>query len=74
LILVDFIYPDNEKNFHKKREIYKYALNDANKRKANNEYVRNQVYKVIDKSLDLKYNSQNEEAKTALNEMKDWLI
>ena len=74
LILVDFMYPDNEKNFHKKREIYKYVLNDSNKSKANNEYIRSQVYEVIDKSLDLKYNSQNEEAKTALNEMKDWLV
>ena len=73
LVLVDFMYPDNENNFHKKRVTYKYTLNDANKKKANNEYVRSQVYDVIDKSLDLKHNSQNQEAKAILNEMKNWL-
>jgi uncharacterized protein YegL len=74
LILVDFLYPDFEKNFHKKRVTYKYALNDANKSKANNEYVRSKVYDVIDKSQDLKHNSQNQEAKEVLNEMKNWLV
>ena len=74
LVLVDFIYPDNEQNFHKKSVTYKYTLNDANKSKANNEYVRSQVYDTIDKSLDLKHNSQNNEAKTVLNEMKNWLV
>ena len=74
LILVDFMYQDNEKNFRKKSVTYKYTLNDVNKCKANNEYVRSQVYETIDQSLDLKHNSQNEEAKIVLNEMKDWLV
>lgn len=74
LILIDFMYQDYEKNFHKIRVTYKYTLNDANKSKANKEYIRSQVYDVIDKSLKMKKNSQNEEAKAALNEMKNWLV
>ena len=74
LILVDFIYQDYDKNFHKKRVTYKYALNDKNKSKANKEYVRSQVYEVIDKYQDLKRNSQKQKAKTVLNEMKNWLV
>ena len=74
LILLDFIYSDNESGFHKKRVTYKYTLDDKNKNKANKEYVRSQVYDVIDKSLDLNRNSQKKEAKTVLNEMKNWLV
>jgi len=74
LILVDFMYPDSEKNFHKKRVLYKYTSNDTNKSKANYEYIRSQVYDVIDKSINLKHNSQNQEAKTVLNNMKNWLV
>ena len=74
LILVDFMYPDSESGFHKKSVTYKYTLDDKNKNKANKEYVRSQVYDVIDKSLDLKRNSQKEEAKTVLDEMKNWLV
>ena len=74
LILIDFIYQDYDKNFHKKRVTYKYALNDKNKSKANKEYVRSQVYEVIGKYQDLKRNSQKQKAKTVLNEMKNWLV
>ena len=74
LILVDFMYQDSESGFHKKSVTYKYTLDDKNKNKANKEYVRSQVYDVIDKSLDLKRNSQKEEAKTVLDEMKNWLV
>jgi hypothetical protein len=74
LILVDFIYSDYDKYFHKKRVTYKYALNDKKKSKANKEYVRSQVYEVIGKSLDLKRNLQKQEARTILNKMKNWLV
>ena len=68
------MYPDSEKYFHKKRVTYKYTSNDINKSKANKEYVRSQVYDVINKSINLNQNSQNQKAKTSLNDMKNWLV
>lgn len=74
LLSVDFIYPDQENNFRRKSIIYKYESKDKNYSKANKEYIRSQVYSVIDKSLELKVNNQKEKAKDSLKEMKDWLI
>ena len=74
LLSVNFIYQDNENNFHIKNVIYKYCLTDINHSKANEEYIRSQVYFVIDKSLKLKENNNNYEAKKVLEEMKEWLI
>ena len=56
LLAVDFIYQDEENNFCKISEIYKYCLTDINYAKANEEYIRSQVYSVIDQSLKLKNN------------------
>ena len=41
--------------------------------KANEEYIRSQVYYAINKSLELKGQNKKEEAKKILNEMKEWL-
>ena len=74
LLAVDFIYQDEENNFCKKSAIYKYCLTDVNYAKANEEYIRSQVYSVIDESLKLRNNYKINEAKKCLNEMKNWLI
>ena len=74
LLSVDFIYQDKDYNFCKISTIYKYTLTDINHEKANEEYIRCQVYSVIDESLKLKENFKNDEAKKILNNMKDWLI
>ena len=73
LLLVDFIYQDNKNKFRKKSIKYKYCLDKKNLSKANEEYIRSQVYFVINKSLELKGQSQKEEAKKILNDMKEWL-
>jgi len=74
LLSVDFIYQDKDANFCKINTIYKYTLTDINHEKANEEYIRCQVYSVIDESLKLKENFNNDEAKKILNDMKNWLI
>ena len=74
LLAVDFIYQDEENNFCKKSAIYKYCLTDINYAKANEEYIRSQVYSVIDQSLKLRNNYKVYEANKSLNEMKTWLI
>ena len=74
LLAVDFIYQDEENNFCKKSAIYKYCLTDINYARANEEYIRSQVYYVLDQSLKLRNNYQINESKKCLNEMKNWLI
>ena len=74
LLAVDFIYEDEENNFCKKSVKYKYCLTDINYAKANEEYIRSQVYSVIDQSLKLRNSYKINEAKKCLNEMKNWLI
>ena len=74
LLSVDFIYLNKNNNFCKKSTIYKYSLEDINHKKANEEYIRCQVYSVIDESLQLKENLNNNKAKKILNDMKNWLI
>ena len=74
LLAVDFIYQDEENNFCKKSTVYKYCLKDINYAKANEEYIRSQVYSAIDQSLKLRNNYKVNEAKQCLNEMKTWLI
>ena len=73
LLSVDFLYPDEENNFCKESVIYKYCSTDKNYAKANEEYIRSQVYSIIDESLKLKENSENNKAKDILNEMKNWI-
>ena len=74
LLAVDFIYQDEENNFCKKSAIYKYCLTDINYARANEEYIRSQVYYVLDQSLKLRNNYQINESKKCLDEMKNWLI
>lgn len=74
LLLVDFIYQDKDYNFCKISKKYKYTLTDINHEKANEEYIRCQVYSVIDESLKLKENYNNDKAEKILNDMKNWLI
>ena len=73
LLQVDFIYQDNKNKFCKKSIKYKYGLLDNDFSKANEEYIRSQVYYAINKSLELKGQNKKEEAKKILNEMKEWL-
>ena len=74
LLAVDFIYQDEENNFCKKSAIYKYCLTDINYAKANEEYIRCQVYSVIDQSLEFRNNYKINEGQKCLNEMRNWLI
>ena len=73
LLLVDFICQDNKNTIYKKSIIYKYCSGKEQISKANEEYIRSQVYFVINKSLELKGKNQKEEAKKILNDMKKWL-
>ena len=73
MLLVDFIFQDKENNFFKESLKYKYCLADKNVSKANEEYIRSHLYFVINKSLELKDQNQKDEAKSLLNEMKEWL-
>ena len=75
LLDVNFIYEDIAQNnkIDKKNIKYKYELTDAQISKANEEYIRSQVYYILDEALKLREQKRNEEAKKLLSNMEDWL-
>jgi uncharacterized protein YegL len=75
LIKIDFTYEslaDNNKLITK-NYTYKYELTDIQIAKANEEYIRSQVYFILDEALKLRENNKIEEAKKMLNEMENYL-
>ena len=74
LLNVDFIYEDIvHKNSITLNKKYKYELKDMNYDKANEEYIRSQVYFILDKALKLRENNNSKESKKILKEMEEWL-
>jgi len=74
LLEVEFIYEDIiEKKEIVKKIKYKLELQDMQIEKANEEYIRSQVYFVLEEALKLRENNNNEEAKKMLKNMEDWL-
>ena len=75
LLFVEVIYIDinlNEK-LTKKTFMYKYQLTDPKKDKANEEYIRSQVYYILDEALKLREQYKTKEAKDLLTNMEEWL-
>ena len=53
--------------------MYRYQLTDENIDKANEEYIRSQVYDILDEALKLRENNKKKEAKDLLTNMEEWL-
>ena len=75
LLYIEIIYNDINLNnkLVKKTYMYKYALTDSKKSKANEEYIRSQVYYILDEALKLREQQKTKEAKDLLTNMEDWL-
>ena len=75
LLIVEVIYMDINLNYilMKKSFMYKYQLTDPKKDKANEEYIRSQVYYILDEALKLRENYKTKEAKDLLTNMEKWL-
>ena len=75
LLDIIFIYEDiNQNNKEIKKECkYKYELTDLQLAKANEEYIRSQVYYILDEALKLREDNKVHEAKKLLSNMEDWL-
>ena len=75
LLDIIFIYEDiNQNNQEIKKECkYKYELTDLQLAKANEEYIRSQVYYILDEALKLREDNKVHEAKKLLSNMEDWL-
>ena len=77
LLDIKFIYEDisqNNNNNNIEKEIkYKYELQSIDYLRANEEYIRSQVYSVLDEVLKLKEKNENNKARKMLNEMKVWI-
>jgi len=73
---IKFNYEDISEN-NKLEEInkkYKYELTSVDYLKANEEYIRSQVYFVLDQVMLLKEKNKKEEANKLLKEIKEWII
>ena len=75
LINIEFVYEDLAQNnkLVTKNYTYKFELTDIQIAKANEEYIRSQVYFILDEALKLRENYKIEEAKKLLNDMENWL-
>ena len=72
LLDITFMYENNNDMINKNIK-YKYELKSIDYMKANEEYVRSQVYSVLNEVLTLKQNGKKIQAKQKLNEIKIWL-
>ena len=74
LLDITFIYEDiNQNKEIIKNNKYKYELTDVQIAKANEEYIRSQVYFILDEALKKRQAYKEEEAKKLLSNMEDWL-
>ena len=73
---IKFKYEDISEN-NKLEEInkkYKYELTSVDYLKANEEYIRSQVYFVLDQVMSLRVKNDKNEANKLLKEIKEWII
>lgn len=75
LLSIDFTYEDisNNDKVVKVNHKYKYELTDIQISKANDEYIRSQVYFILSEALKLRENNNNNKAKKLLDNMENWL-
>jgi Mg-chelatase subunit ChlD len=75
LLYVEVFYKDINLNdkLVKKTYMYKYELTDVKVEKANEEYIRSQVYYILDEALKLREKNRTKDAKDLLNKMEEWL-
>ena len=74
ILYVEVIYKDmNNNRLKKKTFIYKYESKQINKEKANEEYVRSQVYYILNEALKLREKNKVKEANVLLTNMEDWI-
>jgi hypothetical protein len=73
---IKFKYEDINEN-NKLEEInkkYKYELTSVDYLKANEEYIRSQVYFILDQVMSLKVKNEKKEANRLLKDIKQWII
>jgi len=75
LLDINFTYEDlNQNNKLITKNIkYKYELTDLKLEKANEEYIRSQVYFILEEALQLREKNEDEKAKKMLENMENWL-
>lgn len=73
LLEVKFNYDDLNNQKVEKTVKYNYQLTDLQIEKANEEYVRSQVYFVLEEALKLREKNKNEESKNMLKNMEIWI-
>lgn len=75
LLNITLSYEDinQNNNLVTKKIKYKYELTDLQLEKANEEYIRSQVYYVLEEALQLRDNYKEEKAKEMLEKMEKWL-
>ena len=75
ILYVEVSYKDMnlDNKLVKKNFMYKIESNEVNKDKANEEYIRSQVYYILDEALKLREKNKNKEANDLLANMEDWI-
>ena len=75
LLDINFTYEDlNQNNKLITQNLkYKYELTDLQIAKANEEYIRSQVYYILEEALELREKNEQVKAKKMLENMEDWL-
>ena len=75
ILYVEVIHKDMnlDNKFIKKKYTYKYQISDPQIDKANEEYIRSQVYFILDEALKLRENHKDKKAKDLLTNMEDWI-
>ena len=75
LLDINFTYEDiTTKETIKLNSKYIYQIKDLQFAKANEEYIRSQVYDVLERAVKLRENNQFEQGKKLLKEIEDWII
>ena len=77
LLYIEIIYNDMNLNNELKKKKFFYKNNpnpnDEEKNKANEEYIRSNVYDVLDQALKLREKHKNKEANNLLTKMEEWI-
>jgi hypothetical protein len=75
ILLVEVLYNNMNLNgkLIKKEYTYKYKLSEPKIGIANEEYIRSQVYYILDEALKLREKGKNKEAKDLLTNIEDWI-
>ena len=76
ILYVEVLYKDMNNNNKMNKVNFMYKNNntkETDKNKANEEYIRSQVYFVLDEALKLREKNKTKEANDLLSNMEDWL-